>query len=160
MSSDRTDPLHQAISHINSKGISHWALVQYAEVSVSESIYRLIKPIVGTDGYGSQSHGYPRTNRDAGSRLAQPRLSVKKASKSRGMTSGSMPFPEPNRDVDAPRYPTARCSLPLLKSPCFSTLIVRAYWHLEFRTNPASPPPLAYFCDVCAAQNFFGSGVE
>src|ERR1700756_264119 len=34
-------------------------------------------------------------------------LVVKKASKSRGMTSGSMPFPEPNRDVDAPRCPTA-----------------------------------------------------
>ena len=39
-------------------------------------------------------------------------LVVKKASKSRGMTSGSMPFPEPNRDVDAPSCPTARCSLP------------------------------------------------
>jgi hypothetical protein len=29
-------------------------------------------------------------------------LVVKKVSKSRGMPSGSMPFPEPNRDVDAP----------------------------------------------------------
>jgi hypothetical protein len=82
----------------------------------------------------------PTVSRRSSARSARPRpipfdLVVKKASKSRGMTSGSMPFPEPNRDVDAPRCPTARCSLPLLKSPCFSTLIMGAYRRPEFRTN-------------------------
>jgi hypothetical protein len=194
-------------------GYSRWTLVQYAagiRLRVT-MIYLLIKPMVGTDGYGSQAQWLPQNKSecwvparatsigaDKGvlalksvpalciqfhrqvefqSRRAvgisrRPRFStiertisipipipfdlvVKKASKSRGMTSGSMPFPEPNRDQDAPRCPTARCSLPLLESPCFSTLIMRAYRRPEFRTNRqciASPPPLAYFCDVCAAQ--------
>jgi hypothetical protein len=56
--------------------------------------------------------------------------------------------------VDVPRCPTARCSLPLLELPCFSTLIVPAYRRPEFRTNRQciASPPLAYFCDVCATQ--------
>jgi hypothetical protein len=55
----------------------------------------------------------------------------------------------------APATPTARCSLPLLESPCFSTLIMRAYRAPRISNKPAvhclsfSP---SCFCDVCAAQ--------
>src|ERR1700756_3344662 len=92
-------------------GYSHWALVQYAagirfRVTM---IYRLIKPIVGTDGYGSQAPGYPKTNRNAGSRLAQPRFgreeSIKEPWHDLGIDAlpGAEPrcgcAPLPNRDV-------------------------------------------------------------
>src|SRR5271166_6008146 len=78
-----------------------------------------------------------------------------------------MPFPEPNRDVDAPRCPTARCSLPLLGSPCLfdadyagiqaprisnKPAVHRLFSPLLFSSLLSSSPPLACFCDVCAAQ--------
>ena len=66
-------------------------------------------------------------------------LVVKKASKSRGMTSGSMPFQE---------------------LPCFSTLIMRAYRRPEFRTNRqciASPPPTSPTFVMFAPHKFFPS---
>ncbi len=55
-------------------------------------IYRLIKAMVGPDGYGSQAHGYPKTNRNAGSRLAQPRFGREESIKEPWHgTSESMP---------------------------------------------------------------------
>src|SRR5271166_6455606 len=68
-----------------------------------------------------------------------------------------MPFPEPNRDVDAPRCPTARCSLPLLGSPCLFDADHAGIQAPRISNKPAvhrlfSSPRLACFCDVCAAQ--------
>ena len=157
------------------------------------------------------SHGYPKANRNAGSRLAQPRwcgqrrLGTQISSGSLHPVSSASRIPESprRRDFASPtvlddrahdrhshslrfgreesikepwhalgidalpgaeprcgcaRCPTARCSLPLLESLCFSTLTMRAYRRPEFRTNRhciASPPPLAYFCDVCRRTNSF-----
>jgi len=60
-------------------------------------IYRLIKAMVGTDGYGSQAHGYPKTNRNAGSRLAQPRFGREESIKERWHDLGidALPGAEP-----------------------------------------------------------------
>src|SRR5271165_2126124 len=91
--------------------------------------------MVGTDGYGSQAHGYPKTNRNAGSRLAQPRFGREESIKdawhardrclSRSRTAMWMrPAAQPH---DVPSLSWGHHA--------FSTLIMRAYRHPEFRTN-------------------------
>ena len=139
-------------------GYSHWTLVSICHRHPSQSHDDLPlnkKAMVGTDGYGSQAHGYPKTNRNAGSRLAQPRFGREESIKdawhardrclSRSRTAMWMrPAAQPH---DVPSLSWGHHA--------FSTLIMRAYRHPEFRTNRqciASSPPLACFCDVCAAQ--------
>src|SRR5271165_3979858 len=113
--------------------------------------------MVGTDGYGSQAHGYPKTNRNAGSRLAQPRFGREESIKEPWHDLGidALPRAEPRCGC---AQPPNRTMFPLLESPCFSTLIMRAYRHPEFRTNRqciASSPPLASPAFVMFAPHKF-----